>query len=206
MNLGYWLRHPFGVPRRLWYFVYEKRHPKEPFLAPSALRFLDSVLPRQGVGLEWGSGRSTQWFAHRLAHLVTVEHDQAWHAVVSRQLEAARAGGPLGEIDYRLIPLEHPDHEPTRASYDPMPRYVSFVEEFPDHHFDFIEVDGHYRQACVTGGREKLKPGGYLLIDDTNWIPLSEWGVPPSWELVLQSVKINTTTSIWRRPLLKGAV
>ena len=196
MNLRYWLRHPLRLPRRLWYFAYEQTHPEEPFLAPAALRFLDAALPRDGVGLEWGSGRSTRWFARRLGRLVTVEHDPGWFAGVSRQLEQSA----LRHVDYRLIALEHPIDEPTRPVYDPVPRYVSFVDEFPDDHFDFIEVDGHYRQACVAQGRQKLKPGGLLLVDDTNWLPIEAWGVPPAWHLVHQSVKINTTTSIWRRP------
>jgi hypothetical protein len=196
MNPGYWLRHPLRLPRRLWYFVYEKTHPEEPFLAPAALRFLEAALPANGVGLEWGSGRSTRWFAQRLGSLVTVEHDAEWFAAVSRQLEHAA----LRNVDYRLIALEHPSHEPTRPLYEPMPHYVSFVDEFPDDHFDFIEVDGHYRQACVVQGRRKLKAGGLLLVDDTNWLPIEDWGVPPTWRLVHQSVKINTVTSIWQRP------
>jgi SAM-dependent methyltransferase len=199
MNLGYWLRHPLRLPRRLWYFVYEKRHPEEPFLAPGALGFLDATLPRDGFGLEWGSGRSTQWFARRLGKLVTVEHDPAWFAAVSKQLDQAA----LRNVDYRLIALEHPADEPTQPVYEPMPRYVSFVDEFPDDHFDFIEVDGHYRQACVVQGKHKLKPGGLLLVDDTNWLPIEAWGVPPQWRLVHQSVKINTVTSIWQRPALR---
>lgn len=196
MNVRHWLSHPLGFLRRVWHLLYEKAHPREPFLAPSAVRFLDGALPRDGVGLEWGSGRSTQWFAPRLRRLVSVEHDGRWRDDVLAQLE--RAG--IRNVDYRVIPLEHPEAEPTRPIYDPVPRYVSFVSEFPDEHFDFIEVDGHYRQACVRAGLQKLKPGGLLLVDDTNWIPLAEWGVPESWPIVHQSVKVNTTTSIWRKP------
>ncbi len=196
MNLRYWLVHPMRLGRRLWHYAYEKAHPEEPFLAPGAVRFLDGALPRAGTGLEWGSGRSTRWFARRLARVVSVEYDPAWFAAVSRQLEESA----LTNVDYRLIALEHPLDEPTRPLYDPMPRYVSFVDEFPDGSFDFIEVDGHYRQACVAVGKAKLKPGGLLLVDDTNWLPLAAWGVPETWRLVHQSVKINTVTSIWQRP------
>jgi SAM-dependent methyltransferase len=195
MNLHYWLLHPLSFSRRLWHFAYEKVHPEEPFMAPAAVRFLDTALPRDGVGLEWGSGRSTRWFARRLGRLVAVEHDPTWFAAVSGQLEQAA----LRNVDYRLVALEHPSDEPTRPLYDPMPRYVSFVDEFPDDHFDFIAVDGHYRQACVVQGKQKLKPGGLLLVDDTNWLSIEAWGVPASWSLVHQSVKINTVTSIWRR-------
>jgi hypothetical protein len=196
MNVRYWLSHPLKFGRRIWHFFYEKAHPHEPFLAPAAIRFLDAALPREGIGLEWGSGRSTQWFARRLRQLVVVEHDSNWYEDVSAQL----GGAAIRNVDYRLIPLEHPSEAPTKPLYDPMPLYASFVQEFPDAHFDFIEVDGHYRQACVVEALAKVKPGGLLLVDDTNWLPLEEWGVPQSWALVHQSVKINTVTSIWQRP------
>jgi hypothetical protein len=198
MNIRYWLQHPVQFARRVWHRIYELRHPEEPFLAPAAVRFLDRVLPRDGVGLEWGSGRSTQWVAKRLRRCVVVEHDPVWFASVQEQLSAAG----LDNVDYRLIPLEHPESEPTRSRYQPVPRYVAFVEEFPDAHFDFVEVDGHYRQACALAALEKLRPGGHLLIDDTNWIPLSEWGVPERWPIVHQSTKINTTTTVWQRPVV----
>jgi SAM-dependent methyltransferase len=196
MNVSYWIQHPFGFTRRVWYYFYEQRHTSEPFLAPGAIGFLDTELPRDGIGLEWGSGRSTQWFAKRLRRVVAVEHDQSWYNQVRRQLSEAK----LDNIDYRLIPLEHRPEEPTRPVYDPVPNYVAFVREFPDNYFDFIEIDGHYRQACVLAALNKLKPGGLLLVDDTNWLQIEEWGVPATWSIVHQSIKINTVTSVWRRP------
>jgi predicted O-methyltransferase YrrM len=163
MNTRYWTRHPLMLIRRAWYVGYERLHPKTPFLAPAAVRFLDRRLPRAGIGLEWGSGRSTRWLARRLAWLVSIEYDDRWHAIVAQQL--AEEG--LSNVDLRLVPLDHPLNEPTRPAYDPLPRYVALANAFPDGHFDFIEVDGHYRQACVAAAVEKLKPGGLLLIVDT---------------------------------------
>jgi predicted O-methyltransferase YrrM len=196
LNIRYWARHPLCFLRRLWYFFYERTHSTEPFIAPAAVRFLDAALPRDGIGLEWGSGRSTQWFAQRLRRLVVVEHDQVWYEQVRQQLHQSG----IDNVDYRLVPLDHPPQEPTRPIYDPPPRYVALASEFSDGHFDFIEVDGHYRQACVIAALDKLKPGGLLLVDDTSWLPLAEWGIPPAWTIVHQSVKINTVTSIWQRP------
>ncbi|MDX6500276.1 MAG: hypothetical protein QOG23_3536 [Blastocatellia bacterium] len=196
MNIRHWIMHPIGLTRRIWYFFYERAHPTEPFLAPAAIRFLDAALPRDGIGLEWGSGRSTQWFASRLARIVVVEHDSKWYEEVREQLGETL----LKKVDYRLIRLEHSPEEPTRPVYDPVPHYVSFVDEFADGYFDFIEIDGHYRQACVRAALPKLKPGGLLLVDDTNWLRIEEWGVPETWPIAHQSVKINTVTSIWQRP------
>jgi SAM-dependent methyltransferase len=195
MNFGYWMQHPILFSRRVWHYFYERSHQTEPFLAPAAVRFLDTSLPREGIGLEWGSGRSTQWLAKRLNRLVAVEHDSSWYNQVLKQLKESA----LDNVDYRLIPLEHLSEEPTQPKYDPVPRYVGFVEEFPDSYFDFIEIDGHYRQACVLAALQKLKLGGFLLVDDTNWIPIEEWGVPKTWPIVHQSIKINTVTSIWKR-------
>ena len=200
MNTRYWMGHPLILVRRIWHLGYERLYPKKPFLAPAAVRFLDQRLPRAGIGLEWGSGRSTRWFARRLASLVSVEYDDRWHTIVGLQL----AEDGLSNVDLRLVPLDHPRNEPTRPVYDPLPRYVALADTFPDDHFDFIEVDGHYRQACVAAALRKLKPGGLLLIDDTNWLALDEWGVPSSWDLVHQSRKINTVTSLWRKPV-RGA-
>ena len=177
MNLKYWIRHPVIFTRRVWHFFYEKLYPDEPFLAPAAVRFLDESLPRNGIDLEWGSGRSTRWFAQRLRRLVAVEYDDAWAERVKQQIKESA----ICNVDLRVIRVEHPLDEPTRPIYDPVPRYIAFVDEFPDEHFDFIEVDGHYRQACVVMALRKLKKRGLLLVDDTNWLPLEAWGVPSSW-------------------------
>lgn len=195
MSLRYWVRHPVLFCRRIWYYIHEKTHLEEPFLAPATVRFLDEALPREGAGLEWGSGRSTRWLARRLHKLISVEHDEAWAKVIRQQL----AGDGLTNVDYRLVPLDHDAREPTRPVYDPVPRYVSVVNQFPDEHFDFIEVDGHYRQACVLACARKLKRQGLLLIDDSNWLPMDQWGVPETFQMAHQSMKINTTTSVWRR-------
>jgi SAM-dependent methyltransferase len=196
MNVRYWARHPWILGRRIYYYFYEHSHPEEPFLAPAAVRFLDENLSRTGRGLEWGSGRSTPWFAVRLGQLVAVEHDEVWYRDISSRLETSS----MRNVDYRLIPLDHPVHEPTQPRYERVPGYVACIREFADESFDFVVVDGHYRQACVLEALSKLKPGGLLLVDDTNWLRLQDWQVPPEWPIVHQSTKINTVTTIWKKP------
>jgi hypothetical protein len=194
MTLRYWAAHPVAAVKRARALIWERTHPDHPWFSAGAVRFLDEHLVRDGVGLEWGSGRSSRWIASRLNRLISIEHDPAWHAAMAGQLAAA------GNVDYRLIPLDHPEAAPTPPLYDPVPRYVAVVDEFSDQSLDFVEVDGHYRQACVIAGAQKLKPGGLLLIDDTNLLPKAEWQVPPGWPLVHESDRGNAVTSIWRRP------
>lgn len=183
-------RGPVYVARRVGYKLYERRHPDEPWLAQGAVHFLDRELPREGGGLEWGSGRSTAWFSQRLAHLTSIEMDAGWYATVKAQVN--------GNVDLRHVPIEH-GLDDTPDFPEPTPRYVAVIDAWEDASLDFVLVDGHYRLACVRAALPKLKPGGLLAIDNTNWLDdLARWGVPPSWPLVHQSENVMTQTSVWR--------
>jgi predicted O-methyltransferase YrrM len=140
--------------------------------------------------VEWGSGRSTPWFAGKLKSLLSIEHNEKWHRIVSTKLP------PNAEC--RLIPLNHPEPEPTRPIYDPIPDYVAAVSELEQ--IDFALIDGHYRQACIRAVLPKLTSGGLLVVDNTDWLPIEEWGIPQEWPIVHQSRNVMTQTTIWKKP------
>jgi hypothetical protein len=191
--LAWYLGRPIWTVRRALYKIYEMRHPDEPWIAQGAVRFCDQNLRRDQAGLEWGSGRSTKWFAERLARLVSVEFDPEWHQKVTQSL----AG--MSNVECRLVPLDHPMELGTGPRYDPVPRYVTVADEFADETLGLVVVDGRYRQACVLRALPKLKPGGFLLIDNTDWLPLEQFNVPPSWPIVHQSRNVMGETTIWRK-------
>ncbi|MDQ6805691.1 MAG: class I SAM-dependent methyltransferase [Actinomycetota bacterium] len=188
------LLRPFHTARRIAYVLYVRRHPNEPWLAPPAVAYLDRELPRDGAGLEWGSGRSTSWFGERLARLVSVEMNADWYETVKRKV------ADMPSVDLRYVAIEHPEHEPTRPHYDLVPKYVSVADESEPASLDFVLVDGHYRQACVLAALPKLRPGGLLVVDNTDWLPDREWGVPDGWQRVHRSSNVVTVTTIWRKP------
>jgi predicted O-methyltransferase YrrM len=141
------------------------------------------------TGVEFGSGRSTAWFARRLARLTSVEHDPGWHEKVKADLER----GGIGNVDYRFVPAEPPGAPADR------PRYAAVLDDFPDGSLDLVVVDGHYRDACLALAPPKLKPGGLLLVDDVAF-----WGgrppVPPGWALAHDSTNGIKNTHLWRKP------
>jgi hypothetical protein len=184
------------VVRRSIYQLYELSHPDEPWMSQGAVRYCEAHLTREHVGFEWGSGRSTPWFGSRLQSLLSIEHDCSWHATVTKKLQSKR----LTNVRCRYLPLEHDPTEPTRPHYDPTPSYVQAVDEVGDETLDLVIVDGHYRQACILAALKKIKPGGLLLVDNTDRLPLQEWGVPCSWPIVHQSRNVMTQTTIWRKP------
>lgn len=195
-TLAYYARRPVFTIRRALYKIYEWRHPEEPWISQGSVKFCDQHLTKQMRGVEWGSGRSTAWYAERLGHLTSIEHHKEWFDHVTKKLKDQG----IKNVDYRHIPLEHPIDQPTSLHYDPMPNYVSAIDEFGDQSIDFFVVDGHYRQACIQRAIPKLRSGGYLLVDNTNWLPLEQWYVPSNWPMVHQSENVMSETTIWQKP------
>jgi len=189
-------RQPIYVLRRIAYKFYEITHPDEPWISQGAVLFCEKSLNKDQVGLEWGSGRSTAWFGSRLKSLLSIEFDSGWHSKVVSDLQ----NKGLENVECRYIPIEHSITEPTKLYYEKMPAYVNIADNFADNSLDFVVVDGHYRQACILAALKKIKPGGLLLVDNTNWLALEEWGVPDNWSLVHQSSNVMTQTSIWQKP------
>ena len=191
--------HYLASPLRIWdqwhYQRFLSRNPEVPWISRGCIEYLDGVLTQDMRALEWGSGRSTRWYARRVAHILSVEHDSTWHATVTERLRA------LENAECRLIPLEHPVSAPTRAQYDPLPKYVAVAQSFDRESLGFVVVDGHYRQACVRAALDRLRPGGLLLIDNSNWLTPEEWGVPSTWHLRHQSGDRAAFSTVWQKPI-----
>jgi predicted O-methyltransferase YrrM len=196
MPFDYWVRHPHLLWARLRYWWWEKRNPDKPWLTPGAVAFLDAVLAPEMIALEFGSGRSTAWFAGKVGRLVSVEHSSGWHAHVKQELGRRN----YANVDYRLVPLNHPEAAPEQAEYNLTPAYVAIAAEFADGSFDLVVVDGHYRSHCIAAGVSKLKPGGLLVVDDANMWPGDTPPVPPGWPEVSRTTNGIKVTVIWRKP------
>jgi hypothetical protein len=194
LNLGYWLRHPHQLPARIAYWAWERRNPDKPWLCAGTVAFFERTLRPDMRALEFGSGRSTTWFAQRVGHLTSIEHDPDWHARVRQLL--FHAG--IQNVDYQLIAAEH-DQEP--AVYQSLPRYVAALHEFPDNSLDLVIVDGHYRTACIREALPKLKPGGMILVDDCNmWLARRDIPVPMAWQQVDESRNGLKWAGVWAKP------
>jgi hypothetical protein len=196
MMLGYWLRHPQKIIPRLRYWWWERHNRDKPWLTRGAIEFCEQHLTRQMRGLEFGSGRSTAWFARRLKQLTSIEYSRQWHQAVREQLHQQE----VVNADCRHIELDHPRHEPERASYDPLPRYVQVIDEFADSSLDLIIIDGHYRTTCIRHVLSKVRSGGFLLIDDLGYWP-DDPPVPGDWQLVSRSGNGIKETGIWQKPV-----
>ena len=186
--------------RRLALAWHEWRHPDEPWIAQGATAFLKQNLNQDMNLFEWGSGRSTAWFAKLCKSVVSIEYNEEWSQKVRKQL--MKEGTDNAKVLY--LPLEHDKSLPTPEYYDPIPKYVSSLFEYSKEHFHCIVVDGHYRLTCVAQCKEYLKPGGFLVIDNSNRVPRDEWAIPIDWPQVHQSENAMTETTIWQKPILNS--
>ena len=191
-------RSPALLVHRARRALYELRHPGEPWMAPGAIRYCEQHLRATDVALEWGSGRSTTWFAERVGALTSIEHDAAWYAKVHDELRAR----DLRNVEYKLIPLD-PDKESGQIYFadDDLPAYVRAARTFEDGSVDFVSVDGAYRVSCALAAFPKLRSGGLLLVDDAAWFPtLREGHIPGDWHVEYESDTPISSTTIWRKP------
>lgn len=161
------------TPRYVYYrtrqLLYEHGHPNDPWLTPDAIRLLESMLRKSDRGVEFGSGRSTLWFAQRVGQLTSIEDDPRWYAAVSARLKSRG----LVNVEYLLKPADQPLDESGESS-----EYARTALTFADASVDFALIDGQYRGEATRLMMPKIKPGGLLIIDNINWYLPSRFGAP----------------------------
>lgn len=129
----------------------QRKHPQNPWITANAAHLLQGLLKTTDIGVEFGSGRSTAWFASRLQHLTSVENNPEWYAIVKSQLADA---GLKAKVDYRLCTDESD--------------YAQQALDFADTSVDFCLVDGAARDRCALNIVPKIKAGGLIMVDNVN--------------------------------------
>ena len=187
-----------------------------PWITFQAREWLHEYLARNKnpIAFEYGSGGSTVFLAERAQRLISVEHDPAWYRAVSHSLAAQR----IVNCEYILVaPGSAPavnsdvaDPESFRSAVYPdmsFQAYVKTINAFPEGCFGVILIDGRARPSCIRYARKKVKPGGILILDNSerehyvlgkallaNWERRDFFGPGPYGRFFWQ-------TSIWTRPV-----
>ncbi len=149
MPLSAWLRYPAA-----WWLARRGVTPERPWIVPSAIGWLRRRIRRDWSILELGAGRSTPWFAARAGSVLSLEDNQFW---------AEWTRGRLDELGL--------DHAELRvAAVEALPEAVP---RLPDAAFDlvvvdFLEAPTVTRIDCLRPAMKKVRPGGYLLLDDSD--------------------------------------
>lgn len=128
--------------------LYDTINPGQPWFTRDSIRILDHYIKKADLGFEYGSGRSTIWFAKKSQNLISVEHDIKWYKKIVELIEK------------NYIKNVNLIHKTTKSPY------IKSLDSYTDKSFDYVVVDGFWRMECALFSLKKIKPGGLLIIDD----------------------------------------
>lgn len=151
---------------------------EQPWMTFEAIAFLDKILNKTMTGFEYGCGGSTIFLAQRVKHLVSVDHHAEWFkltsSVINSRKELSWQGNlvkctPLPNFDLSKFndPNAYISSDESTIGYS-FADYVKFIDNYPDNYFDFAVVDGRARPSCMKHTMPKVKPGGYLILDNSD--------------------------------------
>lgn len=126
-----------------------------PLYTYSAIDYLSQLDFSQSSVFEYGSGMSTMWWAARCARVVALETDQGWLDQVQTRVSDAK----YSHVHLHLLKVGKV--------------FAAGIDQFDDG-FDVIVVDAATnRHNCARHARSKLKRGGMIVLDNSEWYPKS---------------------------------
>lgn len=184
-----------------------------PWITLPALEFLGRQIKGGEQVFEYGMGGSTLFWMDKGCRVVSVEHDPEWYEKVQRLI----ADNPI--VRTKLIPAEQPNESKygmTRfqsefsvwAGYD-FEAYVRSAESIGEASIDIGMVDGRARVAAMQTLAPKIKPGGILILDNSErerYLPVHGWMKNLGWQAnhfpgpVAGRINFFSCTSFWRKP------
>ncbi|MBC7901880.1 MAG: hypothetical protein H7Y27_00595 [Gemmatimonadaceae bacterium] len=169
---------------------------------------------------EYGGGGSTLFFLSKVRRVHTVEHDKEWFESIEGKIKS-RYGNNWDGIFVSPELIETTDaqrySDPTQYTSSDnqfinfsFKKYAESIDKFPDNYFDLVMVDGRSRPSCLWHGIPKVKPGGLLVLDNSE----RDYYLQDSQLLNAINTKFNvmesshspqpfsshfTTTTVWRK-------
>jgi hypothetical protein len=197
----YLARHPQEISRLPQWLPQRSLSPmalRTPWWPYDAATWVATQLPPHARVFEYGGGGSTLWLQDQGATVTVAEHDEQWHQRLSEAVLPGteillRRTEPIGQVTSAVEP----------GFFD---GYVAAIDEEAADSFALVIVDGRARTECVRHAMPKVKPGGLLLLDDTDRVRYQPAiALLAGWERhVFEGLKPGepspAQTSVWRRP------
>ena len=130
----------------------------EPWIVPECLDYLKTIIKPTWKTFEWGAGGSTIFWARNCALTVAIEHNIEWISRMFKMIHNA-------EVPKHKIILQH-----WPGAEDGFKGYAKAILPYKD--FDLISIDGEAssRGHCLNYALGRVKVGGYLLLDNSDWL------------------------------------
>lgn len=163
----------------------------QPWLVKESIEFLFDRINSNHNIFEFGSGSSTFWFSKFANRVYSIESDKKWYQEVHKTIISNNISNieiNLKECDMKYITTVDTEYE------DIYKDYANSINDFKMS-FDFILIDGVARTLCIKNALHKLKPNGFLIIDNAER-PAYHSGIeliPKSWNKYEFSCSVDTT-------------
>jgi len=119
---------------------------RSPWWSYQMVEVVGALLEPGMRAFEFGSGGSTLWLVDRGLEVTSVEDQPFWGEAVRNATE--------GKMTLLLEP-------------DGGPSYVATIGDVPEHSLDLVIIDGVARLECAQAARTKVRPGRWVLFDDS---------------------------------------
>jgi hypothetical protein len=167
-----WLRKLVMQLRVVWNYISSPKNTpldkKEPWIVRGAIDWMKTYLDKNMAVFEWGSGGSTVFMSLRTKQVISIEHNYEWFLKTNLYLKL----NGLSNCQYRFVEAEN-GNNPNYASTDKnylkhnFKKYCEMIDTFPNNHFDLVFIDGRARSSCIVQAKNKVKVGGYILLDNS---------------------------------------
>lgn len=135
-----------------WFISFRKGKPIDgagnpiPWITYPAISFLGNRVKKDMSVFEYGCGNSTLWWAGRVKHVISCEHDKQWYEEVKKAIPS----------NVELFYANLNDGS-----------YVKKVTEY-EKEFDIIILDGRDRVNCAKNTLHSLKESGVIIWDNSD--------------------------------------
>lgn len=151
---------------------------EQPWITFDVIDFLKEKVNSNSLVFEYGGGGSTLFFMKKAKEVITVEHNKEWFELLSQILQdrkysawkgnfvAAQKGDLVPNPD-RATAIHYSSDDESSKGHN-YKNYVSVIDDFADGYFDFVLIDDRSRVSCIMDSINKIKSGGYLILDNSD--------------------------------------
>ena len=168
-----------------------------PWINYSTIQFMHHIVSKDTKVLEFGAGGSSLFFLERKTNLISIEHEAEWINEVQKRASKKQ----LMRWSHHLISSSQHSSSVPLADH-----YILPLKNIADSSIDLVVVDGRHRVESVKRAMGKVKPGGSLILDNSDRPEYAEtfelllgWKLLETWSITNFS-EFVTPAAIWTKP------
>jgi hypothetical protein len=135
---------------KIHYKLYFAFFSKRPWVNRSSYKKLLDITNSSSVVAEYGAGKSTYFFASKVFKLYSIETSKLWFDNVSLKISS-----------FNNTVLEYFNH-----NQNDVVSYARSLDNICKEKLDLLFIDAYDRNLCIEYQWQRVKIGGYLVIDD----------------------------------------